>query len=62
MLDFKNLYETHPDFHRYVERECNTYHKTIDQVLENFIVREVGKMYAENGKSPLVCTQIRLCW
>ena len=46
----KKLYETNPDFKAYVDAYMRNKDVTLEEVLEEKLVQEVGKMYEEEHK------------
>lgn len=50
-MDYKELYNTNADFHRYVDRTARKYSEgkpvSVDKLLEYKLVQEVGDMYEE---------------
>lgn len=43
-------YRHYSDFRRYVDRHCRSYGCTLEEALQNFIVREVRKYYEEERR------------
>ncbi len=50
-MDYKELYDTNADFHRYVDRTANKYNEgkpiSVESVLEHKLIHAVGDMYEE---------------
>lgn len=50
-MDYKALYNTNADFHRYVDRTANKYNEgkpvSVEELLEHNLVQAVGDMYEE---------------
>ncbi len=46
----KELYKNNKDFREYVDRYMRGKDVKLEDVLEEKLVREVGKMYTENNK------------
>ncbi len=59
MVDFNVLYNDHVDFRRYVDKCCNTYGKTVAEMLQNRTIQDVGLYYLSHTKpiqiEPGVC-------
>lgn len=46
----KDLYKNNKDFQEYVDRYMRGKNVKLEDVLEEKLVKEVGKMYTENNK------------
>lgn len=51
-VDYTAIYEQNEDFKRYVDRYCVKHKCTVEEALQHYLVRMVGRMYweQENGR------------
>lgn len=48
-MDLMERYREDKNFHEYVDRYCKAYNRTIEDVLNHALVREVARYYTDNS-------------
>lgn len=48
-VDYTAIYEQNEDFKRYVDRYCVKHKCTVEEALQHYLVRMVGRMYWESS-------------
>lgn len=58
MNDYKNLYDTIPEFKKFVDKTCRNYDFTTDEALKLATIREVGDYYEKKQEEALTVTRL----
>ena len=57
-MNYKELYDSIPDFKTFVDKTCRNYEFTVDEALKLATIREVGDYYAKKQAEGTTVTKM----